>query len=207
MIGGRRALVTGGDSGFGLAVAHGLAELGAELVALRSLRHAEGPVDVVVHADLDPFAFEPEALADTSAEDWQRRCEAVLRSALECAQTAHRLMHGAGGLLVFVTPTIGITGAAGLVPFATAVEGVRALAKSAARQWGSAGIRVNCVAPRAELLSPAAGRLSPEVAEPALGATPVDAGAVASVIALLVSAGSLVTGATVVVDGGVVMAP
>ena len=88
-----------------------------------------------------------------------------------------------------------------------AVEGVRALAKSAARQWGGARIRVNCVAPRAELLAPDAGPLSPDVAEPALAGVPADVGAVASAITLLAAEGIVVTGATIVVDGGVVMIP
>jgi 3-oxoacyl-[acyl-carrier protein] reductase len=200
MASGLRALVTGSEAGFGRAVASGLGELGLELVR-------DDPVALVVHAAVDPFALEPRSLADTSLEDWQRSCDAVLRSALECAQAAYRSLHRSGGVLVFVTPTVGITGAAHLVAYAAAVEGVRALAKSAARQWGGAGIRVNCVAPRVELLAPDGGSLSPDVAEPALGAVPADARAVASAIALLASEGFVVTGATIVVDGGVVMIP
>jgi len=197
---GVRALVTGSESGFGRAVASALGDLGVELVH-------DDPVALVVHAAVDPVALEPRTLAETSAEDWQRSCDEVLRSALECAQDAYRRLHGSGGSLVFVTPTIGITGAAHLVAYAAAVEGVRALAKSAARQWGGARIRVNCVAPRAELLAPDAGPLSPDVAEPALAGVPADVGAVASAITLLAAEGIVVTGATIVVDGGVVMIP
>ena len=42
---------------------------------------------------------------------------------------------------------VGMAGAAELAPYAAAMEGVRVLAKSAARQWGADGIRVNAVSP------------------------------------------------------------
>ena len=48
--------------------------------------------------------------------------------------------------IVLVTPTIGLAGAGELVAYTTAVEGIRAMAKSAARQWRSEGIVVNMVA-------------------------------------------------------------
>jgi 3-oxoacyl-[acyl-carrier protein] reductase len=195
-----RALVMGRDAGFGRELARGLAALGVELAD-------DGPVGLVVHADLDPRALEPQAVAATSLDDWQRRCEAVLWGAFETAKRAHGLLQPAGGLLVFVTPTIGMTGAAHLVPLATAIEGVRSLARVAARQWGPAGIRVNCVAPSVEAFARVDGRLGPDVAEPALGAGRVHAGSVAALVALLADERVAVTGATVAVDGGVVMTP
>jgi 3-oxoacyl-[acyl-carrier protein] reductase len=208
MAGGARALVTGSDAGFGRELAQQLADRGVELVPDgRGDGSVDGPVDMVVHADVDPVALEPRPLAATSPEDWHRRCEAVLRVAFDCARRAHGLLRPGGGLLVFVTPTVGITGAAELVPYATAIEGMRSLAKVAARQWGAVGIRVNCVAPAVELLTPAPGRLGPDVAEAALGDDRVGAAAVAGVIALLADDAVAVTGATVPVDGGVVMAP
>jgi 3-oxoacyl-[acyl-carrier protein] reductase len=104
-----------------------------------------------------------------------------------------------GGRLVLVTPTVGLTGAPELVPYATAVEGMRALAKSAARQWGGHGIAVNCVAPPIELVAGAASQ--PPVGGWALGH-------IAPVVALLAGeAAHSVTGTTITVDGGVVMAP
>jgi 3-oxoacyl-[acyl-carrier protein] reductase len=103
-----------------------------------------------------------------------------------------------------VTPTAGLTGQAGLVPYVTAVEGIRAMAKSAARQWGRDRITVNCVAPPIELMveghdAPAGGPL---------GRAPSARQDVAAAIALLAGdQAAFVTGATIVVDGGIVMAP
>jgi 3-oxoacyl-[acyl-carrier protein] reductase len=116
------------------------------------------------------------------------------------------VLQGRGGRIVFVTPTVALTGAAQLVPYASAVEGIRALAKSAARQWGTDGITVNCVAPPVELLGDATSPPGLEAA--ALGREPDARADVAPVLALLAAPGAhFVTGTTIVLDGGRVMAP
>lgn len=175
-----------GDDG---TLAAGLVARGATVVA------GDGPVDLVVHVVTGDLA--EVALADTAPAEWERRCDDVLAAALAAAADAHRRLHGRGGRLVFVVPSFGLTGAAGLVPLATAVEGVRSLAKSAARQWGAEGITVACVA-RA-----VAG---PQVALASIDLP--DADEVAGVVALLAGDGARpLTGATLVVDGGTVLAP
>lgn len=177
--------------------------------AFAAVVDALGPLDAVVHAAVDPEALVPGRIRQTSDSDWDRRCEAPLRAALACAQAMFTQCQSRGGRLVFVTPTASLTGAAGLVAYTTALEGIRALAKSAARQWGSHSITVHCVAPPLELLA-ADGRGAPEptVGEPALGRTQDGRLDVAPVVAWLAgpAAGS-VTGLTVIVDGGIVMAP
>jgi NAD(P)-dependent dehydrogenase (short-subunit alcohol dehydrogenase family) len=223
MLTGRVVLVTGGEVGIGRAIALGLEDAHATVAvvdgdfasrdetaaAFARARESVGPVDAVVHAFVDPAALTSEPLAETAAADWERRCEAVLRAALHCCQAGGREMAARGGRLVLVTPTIALTGAAGLVPYATAVEGMRALAKSAARQWGPRGITVNCVAPPVELMAPdhASGPAGLALTDRPLG-DPDARVDVAPVVALLAAdAGHLVTGATIPVDGGIVMAP
>ena len=98
---------------------------------------------------------------------------------------------------MFVLPSLGLTGAAGLVPFTTAVEGVRALAKTAARQWGEDGVTVACVARHVAGPTVALSSIEP----------PTDDD-VAGVIALLTTEhAASVTGATLVLDGGTVLVP
>jgi NAD(P)-dependent dehydrogenase (short-subunit alcohol dehydrogenase family) len=177
--------------------------------AFATVAGALGPLDTVVHASVDPDALVPGALADVADSDWDTRCEAPLRAALACAQAAFTQLQDRGGRLVFVTPTVALTGAAGLVPYTTALEGIRALAKSAARQWGRHAITVNCVAPPLELLA-ADGRGAPEptVGDPALGRAPDGRTDLAPVVPWLAGPGAgFVTGLTVTVDGGIVMAP
>jgi 3-oxoacyl-[acyl-carrier protein] reductase len=185
LLSGRTVHVSGDDS----TLADALAAHGAELVG------PEGPVDVVVHVvtgDLDEVA-----LADLSAEEWDRRCDRPIRDAIDAAHAAHARMAGPGGRIVFVTPSLGLTGAAGLVPLATAAEGVRSLAKTAARQWGEDGITVSCVARRVA---------GPEVAIPTFGPPTIED--VAGAVALLASKESAgITGATLVVDGGTILVP
>jgi 3-oxoacyl-[acyl-carrier protein] reductase len=177
-----------GDDG---SLAAGLAALGAEVVT------GDGPVDLVVHVVTDPDGLAERPLSDTGADEWARRCDGVITEAIDAAKDAHRRLSGRGGRLVFVLPSLGLTGAAGLVPFATAVEGVRALSKSAARQWGADGVTVACVARHVA---------GPTVALSSVD-QPTDAD-VAGVIALLAHEhASSVTGATLVLDGGTVLVP
>jgi 3-oxoacyl-[acyl-carrier protein] reductase len=217
VLAGRVVLVTGGGSGIGASLALGLGDAGATVAVtdgpIGSRHDAEGafaeaaaksgPIDAVVHALVDPDALVAVSLSDTDPSAWDRRCDAVIGTALWCCQAAHAALRERGGRIVVVTPTVGLTGGANLVAYATAVEGLRALAKTAARQWGARGIAVNCVAPPVELVGRAT---SPDVAAPALGQLPDARTDVAPVVATLVG-DAFVTGTTIVVDGGTVMAP
>jgi 3-oxoacyl-[acyl-carrier protein] reductase len=204
------AIVAGGDTAFGAELAAGLEDAGAA-VAVTTSRFASGraagtaftpfaPFTVLVHVPTDAAALERARCAATDEAAWDARGEAVLRSALWSCQGAHGLMVGnGGGRIVLVTPTVGLVGGAERVPLATAAEGMRALAKVAARQWGASGITVNCVAVAVDAV--AGGPLPP-----ALGRTIDVRRDVAGAVALLAGEGArAITGVTIPVDGGVVM--
>jgi 3-oxoacyl-[acyl-carrier protein] reductase len=109
---------------------------------------------------------------------------------------------------VLVAPTSGFTGAGGFVPASTAIEGARALAKSAARQWGPQGITVNTVLVPPALVAPELVAATTFEASPAVGRLPDLRDDVAATIAHFAAPTSGgITGATVIVDGGSVMAP
>jgi NAD(P)-dependent dehydrogenase (short-subunit alcohol dehydrogenase family) len=213
---GRRALVTGGDSGFGLSLRQGLRAAGAEVATL-SLPDASregvrtacdaavaklGGLDALVHASSDPELLTPRPLMETSESQWKHGCEDILQAALFVLQAAYTHLRERGGRIVLVTPTISTAGAAGLVPLSAAIEAIRVLGKTAAKQWGAHGITVNSLAPGLDAM--ADGREIPRVSlgEPALPDFDPqrDVGPIVSFLAS--EASSHLTGTTLLVDGG-----
>jgi NAD(P)-dependent dehydrogenase (short-subunit alcohol dehydrogenase family) len=171
---------------------------------------ALGPIDIVLHTAVDPIALEPVPLVDVDDDRWEAVWEGMMRSSLLCCQAAFTQMAGRGGRIIFATPTVSMSGAAGLVAYTAAVEGQRLLAKSAARQWGSHRITVNCVAPAPALADgdDAGGRQHLPLNPAPLGGPGDPEADLGPVVVFLASdAGHFVTGATICVDGGVWMAP
>jgi 3-oxoacyl-[acyl-carrier protein] reductase len=140
-----------------------------------------------------------DGIADAEDTMWQ---------ALVALQTAHSSMAARGGRIVLILPTIGTAGAAGLVGYTTAIEGIRAMAKSAARQWGSEGIAVNMVAAPARIFAPT---LATSDAHLSAAAVQDDSTLIDSIVAtarfLLRRDVTHLSGQTVIVDGGSVMLP
>jgi NAD(P)-dependent dehydrogenase (short-subunit alcohol dehydrogenase family) len=217
---GRRALVTGGDQAYGRALLAGLRNAGAEAAPLSLTDTSQagvqaafeeavttlGGLDAVVHARIDPELLTIRPLLSTSESNWEQGCESSLRTALFVLQTSHRHLREHGGRIVLITPTLSTSGAAGLVPLATAAEAIRALGKSAAKQWGRHGITVNSLAPGVEaVLDQADISVAPTISlgEPALPDYDAhrDVGPVVSFLAS--EAAAHLTAATLRVDGGV----
>lgn len=162
----------------------------------REIPPAVVPEVIVVIQPVDPHPETP--FATIGEEEWDRRAEAPVRTALLALQAAHR--HRAR--LIVVSPTAGLEGAAGLVALATASEGVRMLAKSAARRWGPEGITVNVVA----VAVAAFGVDSPDAARTLPALPPTALAGVTSTVAWLAAAEGI-TGVTITADDGALMAP
>jgi NAD(P)-dependent dehydrogenase (short-subunit alcohol dehydrogenase family) len=214
------AIVTGGESGVGRLIAFGLADLGWKVAAIDRHRLTAGGAEaafrkaasdlgdprLIVHAAPAERRIEPGPLADIGPESWDAGCEAVLREAIWCAMAARATLARSGGRLVFVLPVAQLAGVDGEVPYGAALEGLRGLAKSAARQWGSDGVTVNCLAIQTDNHEGSGASLSRWT--PALGRTIDGRADVAPLISLLADeAAGVVTGATIVLDGGMVMVP
>jgi 3-oxoacyl-[acyl-carrier protein] reductase len=99
---------------------------------------------------LDPADALSRALDEIVVVAFSSDADDTMWQALVALQTAYRT---GDRRIVLVVPTIGLAGAAGSVVYTTAVEGIRAMAKSAARQWGSQGVAVNMVAAPAHLFA------------------------------------------------------
>jgi NAD(P)-dependent dehydrogenase (short-subunit alcohol dehydrogenase family) len=88
-------------------------------------------------------------LAQARAEDLETNLGTV-RGTLWAMQAVHPHMAAAGwGRIVNLASAAGITGMAGYGPYNAAKEAIRALTRTAAREWGRDGIVVNAIAPGA----------------------------------------------------------
>lgn len=154
----------------------------------------------VVLCDLPSAA----ALTGTSPETWAASVEQPLHGALAALIDARAHLAG-GGAIAMVVPNVGVAGAAQLVALTTLVEGVRAMAKSAARQWAADGLTVNLLGLPLATLAPDLEPLTrhlPATASSSPG--PTDIG---NALVPLLQAPAAMTGATVMLDGGSVMVP
>ncbi|MBC8364338.1 MAG: SDR family oxidoreductase [Actinobacteria bacterium] len=173
--------------------------------AVDAAADALGALDLVVHVLGSPG--HPTPLVDLSTDEWVAACEEPMVGALHLLQ-ACRPHLGPGSRVVHVVPTSAMGGAPGFAATATAAEGIRALNKSAARQWGADGITATVVAAAPELLiGPAANSAGGALTGPALGRTG-GAEDLAGIIDTLASPdAAFTTGSTIVADGGTWMAP
>ncbi|HXF74230.1 MAG TPA: SDR family NAD(P)-dependent oxidoreductase [Actinomycetota bacterium] len=241
---GRRALVTGGASGIGLATARLLREEGSAVALLdraeAALRRAAeelsaegvvadvsdpaavpasveraadalgGPVDVLVNA-AGIYRIAP--ALDLRPEGWDEVLDVNLRGSFLVAREVARRLREArrGGAVVNVSSIAGLIADAGepAAHYAASKAGVLALTRQLAAEWAPFGIRVNAVCPgviRTPMLrlmdDPEAGHayLQARVPLRRLG----EPEEVAAAVAFLASEeASYVTGAFLVVDGGV----
>jgi 3-oxoacyl-[acyl-carrier protein] reductase len=138
---------------------------------------------------------------------WDQSVHAPMWRTVQDLQRAHSSLRRPARL-VLVTPTIGLAGASHLVAYTTVIEGIRAMTKSAARQWAADNIRVNLVAAPLHLFVPALAASAAHLTAAPVAADSSLLDSVAQTVEFLLrpDVGHLV-GETIVVDGGSVMLP
>ena len=174
-------------------------------------------VDALGGIDQFVYAWYPEELTaattftEVSEEEWARVCEGVLDAAWWLVRALIApLRSSGGGSIVFVVPTVGLTGASGFVMLSVVAEGLRVLAKGCGRCWGEDGVAVNTLATSPALwVAPDHGeRLLREISlsVPAMGRAGDPGSDLAPVIELLgTEEAHFLTAGTLVTDGGLWM--
>lgn len=171
---GKTALVTGGASGIGLAVAERFRALGAHVtVADLAPEAPRGFEDAYVRADVcgeDDVARMVERAAPQGRLDiavccagiadqlvptiqqdvgtWQRVLDVSLRGTyLVCREAGKRMLPQSSGAIITIASVTALGGFPRRNAYGAAKAGVALMTQSLACEWGHAGIRVNCIAP------------------------------------------------------------
>ena len=172
---GKKALVTGGASGIGAAIARRLAAEGAEVTvgdlnlegatkiageisglpieldvtdlgsAQAAVESAGAPIDVLVN---NAGTDEFGFFTQTTPEQWEKVIGVNLRGVLNCTYAALPSMQEAGyGRMVNIASEAGRVGSKGSAVYSAAKGGVIAFTKVMARENARFGITANAIAP------------------------------------------------------------
>lgn len=191
-----------------LAVSADLGDPGEVARLITAVEDAWGNLELVVNnAGVAPVL----PWAEVTPDEWQGTLAANLSGPFYVLRQALPLLARAGGeaAVVNVGSVASENGGAFGPAYAAAKAGLIGLTRSAARDLGPRGIRVNCVAP-GPLDSPLARALPQEALAGMVAQTPLRrlgtfADAAAVIVWLLTPAAGFLTGQTLVVDGGRVM--
>lgn len=215
---GARVAVAGRDASRAQAVAAGL---GAGTVgvacevsdaaqvgdAITAAEQALGPIDILVN---NAGLTRDNILLRLSEADWDAVLDANLKGAfLTMRAVTKGMMKRRSGRIINISSVVGIIGNKGQANYAASKAGLIGLTKSAAREYASRGILINCIAPgfietdmTAALPEDARKVLLEDIALGRLGSP----GDIADAVLFLASdLASYMTGQVLVVDGGMVI--
>ncbi|MFL1463614.1 3-oxoacyl-[acyl-carrier-protein] reductase [Roseococcus sp. DSY-14] len=201
------------------AVAEGLGERASVQVAdlndpaapaalVEAVEAAHGRLDILVNN----AGFTRDMLAlRMGDEDWNAVLEVDLNAPFRLARAALRgMMKRRAGRIVSIASIVGVTGNAGQANYAAAKAGLIGMSKALAQEVAPRGVTVNVVAP-GFIATPMTDKLNEAQRAALLGRIPLarmgEGKDVAAAVAFLASdAAAWVTGATLHVNGGMLMA-
>jgi 3-oxoacyl-[acyl-carrier protein] reductase len=170
---------------------------------------AFGTIDIAVNNAFE-LASATRKVLETTVADFNRQMVTGPLAALHMMQAVFPYMEGRDGRILNFGSAAGFQGTVGMTPYNMAKEAIRALTRTAAREWGAKRITVNALCPVAltESFQTALDKGLAEVAPspiPRMGSLDDD---IVPVALFLVSPeAGYVTGASYMADGGLTMDP
>jgi len=170
-----------------------------------------GRLDILVN-NAQRAPYQPTRLMDHDDEIIDLCFDTGFRATFHFMQASHEALEASGGCVINIGSASGLDGQQGMAAYGANKEAIRALSKTAAREWGPKGIRVNIICPLAK--SPGVAQLldhDPDFEKrvtrgqpiPRLGECEDDIGPVA--VFLASDDARYITGHTVPADGGACM--
>lgn len=189
------------EGGTALAVPCDVSDAEQIKMAVEKVAAAYGGVDILVNVAFDPSVVQASML-ELSVQQLQRNLDMGPIAYLRTMQACYPFLKASGhGRVINFASLAGVTGLPPYGPYNMAKEAVRALTRTAAREWGKDNITVNNVMPVADTWGAAAANLPPpENALARYGSPEED---IAPVVLFLASEDArFLTGYSLTPDGG-----
>ncbi|MCC4608644.1 SDR family oxidoreductase [Xanthomonas campestris pv. zinniae] len=186
--------------GTALGIACDIGEAAQLTAAIDTVAATYGGIDILVNNAFDP-SVPFSSILELSAEQLQRNLDLGPVAYLRAMQAAYPYLKASGaGRIINFGSLAGVVGMAGYGPYNMAKEAIRALTRTAAREWGADKITVNTILPVAQTWGPEANVPAPTNPLGRYGSPEED---IAPVVLFLASTDSqFITGSSLTPDGG-----
>ncbi|MBB3820783.1 NAD(P)-dependent dehydrogenase (short-subunit alcohol dehydrogenase family) [Xanthomonas arboricola] len=186
--------------GTALGIVCDIGEAAQLTAAIDTVAATYGGIDILVNNAFDP-SVPFSSILELSVEQLQRNLDLGPVAYLRAMQAAYPYLKASGaGRIINFGSMAGVVGMAGYGPYNMAKEAIRALTRTAAREWGADKITVNTILPIAQTWGPEANVPAPTNPLGRYGSPEED---IAPVVLFLASTDSqFITGSSLTPDGG-----